>query len=125
VGRSSDVYTTEGVTIARVPTIDPATGRRTNGTVVGTQAGVGVGAPPVDCRFNDCTGAYPAPYPAGSAPRAGDIEQELWQKSLPDGKTAVPTAGYLYFPKPSGKGKNGPWQLTMDGQAGRVKLTLR
>lgn len=42
--RNSDVYTTTGVTIDRVPTIDPATGRQTHTTVVGTEAGVGVGA---------------------------------------------------------------------------------
>jgi hypothetical protein len=123
---NSDVYVTEGVTIDRVPTIDPATGRRTNTTVAGTQTGVGIGAPPVNCRFNNCDGApYPAPYPTSSAPRAGAVEQELWQKSLPDDKTTVAVAGYLYFPKPSGKAKNGPWQLIMDEAGGRVKLTLR
>jgi hypothetical protein len=122
----SDVYTTEGVSIDRVPTIDPATGRRTNTTVIGTHTGVGVGAPPANCRFNNCDGVpYPAPYPTTNAPRAGALEQELWQKSLPDNKTTVAVAGYLYFPKPSGKAKNGPWQLMMDGGSGRVKLTLR
>lgn len=40
------------------------------------------------------------------------------------GKTAVAVAGYLYFPKPSGK-TNGAWELTMDGAAGRVKLTMQ
>jgi hypothetical protein len=125
VPSNKDVYVTDGVTIDRVPTIDPATGRRTNTTVVGTQTGVGIGAPAGGCRFNDCTGPYPTPYPAGNAPRPGAIEQELWQKSLPDGKTAAAVAGYLYFPKPSGKAKNGPWELVMDGHAGRVKLTLR
>jgi hypothetical protein len=126
VSRSSGVYVTQGVTLGRGTGIDPATGQRTNGTVVGTQTGVGVGGPPVDCRFNNCDVAgYPTSYPTNNAPRAGAVEQELWQKSLPDGKTPRPVAGYLYFPRPSGKGKNGPWLLMMDGQAGRVKLTLR
>ena len=44
-------------------------------------------------------------------------------KTLPNGKTAVPVAGYLYFPKPSGK-TGGVWELMMDGAAGRVKLNL-
>jgi hypothetical protein len=112
VPNKPDVYVTQGVTLGRGTTIDPATGQRTNGTVVGTQTGVGIGG-------------YPTSYPDVNAPRPGAIEQELWQKSLPDGKTTVAVAGYLYFPRPSGKAKNGPWQLMMDGQAGRVKLTLR
>jgi hypothetical protein len=53
------------------------------------------------------------------------VEQDLWQKSLPDGRTTVNVAGYLYFPRPSGKAKNGPWELIMDSQGGRVKLTIR
>jgi hypothetical protein len=126
VPSKSDVYVTEGISIERVPTIDPATGRRTNTTVAGTQTGVGIGAPPVNCRFNNCDGSpYPAPYPTTSAPRAGAVAQELWQKSLPDDKTTTAVAGYLYFPKPSGKAKNRPWQLIMDDAGGRVKLTLR
>jgi len=108
--KQSDIYTTTGVTISRVPTIDPVTGRQTHTTVIGTEEGVGNGAPP-----------YPVP---AAGPNVGAIEQELWSKSLPDGKTAVPVAGYLYFPKPSGKANGVAWELTMDGAGGRVKLTL-
>jgi len=107
--KQSDVYTTTGVSISRIPTIDPATGRQTHTTVIGTEEGVGNGAPP-----------YSAPA-AGA--NVGAMEQELWSKSLPDGKTAVAIAGYLYFPKPSGR-KDGAWELMMDGAAGRVKLSL-
>jgi hypothetical protein len=110
--RQSDIYTSTGVVISRVPTIDPATGRRTNGTVIGTEAGVGVGAPPIS-----------APLPPASQNR-GAIEQELWAKSLPDGKTSVPVAGYLFFPKPSGKTKNALLDLVMDGPAGRARLSI-
>jgi hypothetical protein len=127
--KQTDVYTSTGVTIDRVPAIDPATGRQTNRTVIGTREGVGVGAPPVDCRFNDCASAPPYPgsaYPVpGAAPNRGAIEQELWAKSLPDGITHMPVAGYLYFPKPSVKTKNGAWELQYDGVAGRVKLALQ
>jgi hypothetical protein len=133
ISPNSDVYTSASVGVARVPTYDPNTGKQGHATEIGTAAGVGVGAPPPmpgNCRFNDCDGApYPAGAPASSAPRSGDVEQDLWQKSLPDGRTTANVAGYLYFPKPSGKAKSGPWQLVMDskadGQAGRVKLTIR
>jgi hypothetical protein len=53
------------------------------------------------------------------------MEQELWTKSLPDGITKTPVAGYLYFPKPSGRTKNQPWELTWDGPAGRVRVTIQ
>jgi hypothetical protein len=122
--KQSDIYTSTGVSIDRIPTVDPVTGRRTNTTVVGTQEGVGVGAPPANCRFSNCDGSPPYPVP-GAAPNRGAMEQELWEKSLPDGKTAVAVAGYLYFPKPSGKTKNGTWELMMDGPDGRVKLMLQ
>jgi hypothetical protein len=107
--KQSDVYTTTGVTISRIPTIDPSTGRQTHNTVIGTEEGVGNGPP-----------SYPVP---SAGPNVGAIEQELWAKSLPDGKTAVAVAGYLYFPKPSSK-KDGAWELIMDGVDGRVKLSL-
>jgi len=114
--KQSDVYTTTGVSISHVPTVDPATGRQMHTTVVGAEEGVGIGAPP-----------YGAPYPTPSAQptlNRGAMEQELWAKSLPDGKTSDAVAGYLYFPRPSGKAKNDTWELRMDGPAGRVKLTL-
>jgi hypothetical protein len=122
--RQSDVYTTTGVIIARAPGVDPATGRASNRTVVGTEAGVGIGGPPSNCRFsNNCDDGlpYPATYPS-AAPNRGAIEQELWEKSLPDGKTAVAIAGYLYFPKPAHQ--NSTLELMMDGRDGRLKLLL-
>ncbi len=109
--KSSDVYSTTGVSVSRIPVVDPSTGRQTHTTVIGTEENVSNG-PPV---------GYPAPT---TGPNTGAIEQELWAKSLPDGLTSVPVAGYLYFPKPSGK-TSGAWELMMDGAAGRVKLTLQ
>jgi hypothetical protein len=123
---NSDVYASGSVIVARGPTYDSMTGRQGHTTEISTAAGVGVGAPPPmpgDCRFSTCDSV---PYPAGvPASSNADVEQDLWQKSLPDGRTATRVAGYLYFPMPSGKAKKGPWQLIMDGQAGRVKLTIR
>jgi hypothetical protein len=109
---SSGVYTTAGASISHGSAVDPVTSRRVNGTAVEVGGGVGVGTPPVN---------YPV---SARGPNLGAMEQELWAKSLPDGKTAVAVAGYLYFPKPSGK-TNGAWQLTMDGDAGRVILNLQ
>ncbi|HWF07105.1 MAG TPA: hypothetical protein VG297_01515 [Bryobacteraceae bacterium] len=115
--KHSDVYTTTGIDVIHGTGVDPASGRQTGRTAVGTEAGVGIGAPP---------GGYPYPYPSAGpnagAPNVGAMEQELWEKSLPDGKTSVPVAGYLYFPKPSGRPDG--WELTMDGREGRVRLVL-
>jgi hypothetical protein len=109
---SPDVYSGVGAGVSHGSAVDPNTGRKIDSTVVEVHGGVGVGTPPVN---------YPLP---ANGPGFGAIEQELWAKSLPDGRTAVAVAGYLYFPKPSGKA-SGTWELTMDGAAGRVKLTLQ
>jgi hypothetical protein len=109
---SPDVYSGAGAGISHGSAVDPNTGRKIDSTVVEVHGGVGVGTPPVN---------YPLP---ANGPNPGAIEQELRAKSLPDGKTAVAVAGYLYFPKPSGR-TSGTWELTMDGAAGRVKLTLQ
>ena len=53
------------------------------------------------------------------------ISQELWEKSLPDGKTAQPVAGYLYFPKPPGRAKDAAWELRYEPASGRTKLPLQ
>jgi len=85
---------------------DPVTGRRTRGVYTGAGVGVAVGEP----------------QPPGSA-SAGQ-HQELENEALPESKTSQPVAGYLYFPRPSGKGKNPNYELTWYGPAGQVKLHL-
>ncbi len=68
---------------------DPYTGRRVHGTYTDTQVGVGTGrdnGPPV----------YPRP---GGYPQDRQLlEDQLWDKSLPESKITRPTAGYIYFP---------------------------
>jgi hypothetical protein len=121
-----DVYTSAGVSIGRETYPDPVTGRTTSRTVTGVGGGVGVGGPPpIPCQsvYCDDRAPLPAPPPVSSSTR-NQIEQELWQKSLPDGKTLKPVAGYLYFPKPSGKAKNAAWVLRWDNAGKRVKLAL-
>ena len=90
---------------------DPVTGRRTRGVYTGAGVGVAVGDP----------------QPSGPASTDHDrfaMQQELENKALPESQTSQPVAGYLYFPKPSGKGKNASYELTWYGAAGQVKLRL-
>jgi hypothetical protein len=109
-----DVYTTTGISVVHESYPDPVTGRRTGITGVGTSAGVGVGVP-----------VGPQYPPPGSGANRAHLEQSLWEKSLPDGKTPRPVAGYLYFPKPTKKVKNAAYVLRWDGPAGRVNIALR
>ena len=68
---------------------DPYTGRRVHGTYTDAQVGVDTGrdnGPP----------AYPKP---GGYPQDRQLlEDQLWDKSLPEIKILRATAGYLYFP---------------------------
>lgn len=70
--RNTDIYTTEAVTIARVPTVSPGTGQQGGHTTeVGTAVGVGIGAPPqLGCRFSDCTAIRTQPATRQATPRA-------------------------------------------------------
>lgn len=126
--RPTDVYTSTGATIGHGTWTDPNTGRRMGTTVTGVDTGVGVGGPPpAACPGGGyCDDRYPsAPFPpSSSGPNKGQIEQELWQQSLPDGTVHNPVAGYLYFPKPSGKAKKASWVLRWDNNGARVKLDL-
>ena len=119
-----DINTSAGIGIGRVSYPDPVTGRQTHGTVTETNAGVGVGAPP-PCMGFDCSAPAPPVNTTTPTQKRQAISQELWSKSLPDGKTAQPVAGYLYFPKPSGKARNASWELRYEPPTGRTKLVLR
>jgi hypothetical protein len=125
--RAGDIYTSTGVTVGHGTWTDPNTGRRTGGTVTGVETGVGIGAPPpAACPgIGYCDDRQPYPYPPSSTgPNRGQIEQELWQRSLPDGTVHNPVAGYLYFPKPSGKANKAGWVLRWDNNGARIKLDL-
>ncbi len=134
-----DVNTSTGIYVGRESYPDPVTGRRTDRTVTGTEVGVGVGGPaPWPCRGYDCGPARPscrgydcepaAPFPPlpqrSPIQTANTISQDLWEKSLPDGKTVHPVAGYLYFPKPPRKAKNTAWELRYENADGRIRLPL-
>lgn len=112
----------------REPYPDPKTGRTTAGTANRTEVGVGIGGPPPrPCSGYDC-GPPTAPVPPISQPSpvetANTVSQDLWEKSLPDGKTVHPVAGYLYFPKPPRKAKKTAWELRYENADGRIRLPL-
>lgn len=105
-----DIYTTASIGYDSAGTYDPPTGRRKG--AVYTSAGVGVGAP---------AAGGPAPYPKATRDPAL-LEQELWDKSLPEGKTSIAVAGYLFFPKSSGSKKN--VELTWYAPGGVVRVVV-
>jgi hypothetical protein len=95
---------------------DPITGQRRSGVYTGGGVGVGTG-----------TGrGYPndPPPPASRGRDRATTEQELLDKSLPDGPTRRPVAGYLYFPKPSKKVKNASYEVTYYADPEKIRLVL-
>ncbi|MBV8834851.1 MAG: hypothetical protein JO108_37125 [Acidobacteriaceae bacterium] len=126
-GSPGNVNTSVGASVGHGSYTDPVTGRRTNGTVTQTEAGVGVGGPaPVPCHRYDCDSTASAPPPSQPSPvqTANTISQDLWEKSLPDGKTVHAVAGYLYFPKPKRKAKDVSWELRYENADGKMRLPL-
>ncbi|MBV8807954.1 MAG: hypothetical protein JO033_04715 [Acidobacteriaceae bacterium] len=122
-----DVNTSAGASVGHVSYPDPVTGHRTSGTVAETDAGVGIGGPaPQPCRGYDCdsTGSVPSISQPSPVQTANTISQDVWEKSLPDGKTAHAVAGYLYFPKPSRKAKDAAWELRYENADGKARLPL-
>ena len=122
-----DVNTSAGISVAHESYPDPVTGRRTSGTATETEAGVGVGGPaPRPCRGYECDSTVPVPPASQPSPgqTANVISQDLWEKSLPDGKAAHSVAGYLYFPKPARKAKDATWELRYVNADGKTRLPL-
>jgi hypothetical protein len=119
---------------------------RKGGVYTATGVGVGVGGggvgPAPDPRGCDPSGAdprtgrYPNSYP-GCSPAPGPptastkapkdnpgLQQELEEKALPEGKTALAVAGYLYFTRPPTKQKNPDYHLSWYRVGGEARLTL-
>lgn len=117
-GRGVDVYPTAN--IGYESGTDPYSGRRVGGVYGGAGVGVGVGGG---------SGPDPRdpsdPVPSARAQRsAAEMQEELENKALPEGRTTEAVAGYVYFPRPSKK-KNEPLSLTWYGPQGSpVRLTL-
>ncbi|HEX4168429.1 MAG TPA: hypothetical protein VHZ55_23450 [Bryobacteraceae bacterium] len=130
VGAPGGVNTAASASIGHGSYTDPVTGRRVSGTETSTDVGVGVGGPAqMPCRTNiDCedmprTTTAPPIMPSPTQ-NANMVAQELWERSLPDGKTAHAVAGYLYFPRPSRKAKKAIWELRYENADGKTRLSL-
>ena len=112
--KASDINVYPSATVGYETGTDPVTGARRHGVYTGAGVGVGVGNP----------GVPPPPGPAATNRDRATMEQELEDKALPEGKTTAPVAGYLYFPKPSGKDKNTAYELTFYGSARQITLRV-
>ncbi len=114
-GRDVNVYTV-GEVGYESGGYDPATGRRTHGVYTDTGVGVETGPPGSQA---------PQPPRPGSTDRDQySMQQELQDKGLPEGKASQAVAGYLYFPKPSGKLRNTLYEVNWYGQDAKLSLSV-
>jgi len=107
------VYPSVGVGYETGSVYDP-TGRRRGGGW-NTSAGVGVGV--------GGSGGPDVPRPASTGADRRTMETELAEKALPEGLTARPVAGYLYFAFP-GKKKEIAYDLEYNYQGQKFVLPL-
>jgi len=112
-GIQDRIQTSEEVGVFVGTGTDPVTGQRTTRTGTYERVGVGVGTSS-DHRFPD--------PPRGPDPRI--LEDKLAAKALPEGKTSHPIAGYLYFPQPTKKAKDGKLELTYSKDGTSFALSL-
>lgn len=85
------------------------------GGIANTQ-GIGVG---------DYPGAPPPPPNAAAKAAARNrLKQALTAKQLPACRITEPVAGYLYFPKPSGRSRKDGFQLSWLGNNGQATMTV-
>lgn len=107
--RDITVSPTVGVGYGSGTVYDPATGTQRRGGVY-TSTGVGVG---IGSKGN---------VPGASEKDRAVMETELSEKGLPEGETATPVAGYLYFP--ISRMKKASYQLEYMLNGKKVKLNL-
>jgi hypothetical protein len=93
--------------------VDPVTGqRRPGGVVTSSGAGVGVGV-----------GGSRQPKAESTDPDSRTIELELREKGLPEGNSATPVSGYVYFTLL--QKKNTKYQLEYILNGNKVALALQ
>ena len=120
VAQDPDAHRPAGKNVTLYPTsevgyetgVDPVTGRRVNSTSVGGGMGVGIG-----------TTQRPPPPPEAAALDRENMTRVLADLSFPEGAITEPTAGYLYFPRPSKKAR-GPFELIWYAPSGKVHLSV-
>lgn len=110
-GRDITLYPTATVGVASGT--DPWTGRRGTGVYTGAGVGVGVGGSP---------GPDP-PRPASTDRDREVMQQELSDQMIPEGLTAAPVAGHLYFPMPA-KFRTAALELHYYAASGKVRVSL-
>jgi len=93
---------------------DPVTGRRANGVGTYERVSVSGGGDP----------NRPVQYPTGSSNGDADrMQAQLEKWALPEGKSASPIAGYLYFPVSAKRSKGAlELQYTHDDSSANLKL---
>jgi hypothetical protein len=104
-GRDTDVAASVGYETGT----DPVTGRRVSGTYTGVAVE---------------NGPHGTLAPPPSGPDPWTMKQELEERSLPEGKSTQPVAGYLYFPKLSKKSRNAGYDLTYYGVNSKIRLSI-
>jgi hypothetical protein len=108
--RDISVSPTVGVGYESGNVYDPVTGAQRRGGVY-TSTGVGVG---IGSKGSD---------PGSSEKDRAVMETELSEKGLPEGATATPVAGYLYFP--ISRAKKSTYQLECMLNGKNVKLNFQ
>lgn len=101
--------------VAEAGSLPSAGGIGPAGGIANTQ-GIGVG---------DYPGAPPPPPNAAAKAAARKrLTAALAGKQLPAGRITEPVAGYLYFPKPSGRSRKDGFQLSWIGENGQANMTV-
>jgi hypothetical protein len=113
--RAGDSRGRSGSDVTIYPTVGVGHGRWPGGSGTHTSVGVGVGI-----------GGGPdgPPAPASTDADRNTMEAELTDKSLPQGLTANPVAGYLYFPAPK-KRTGAIYELEYSGLSEKITLQLK
>ncbi len=93
---------------------NPSTGKAEHG--IATYGGIGVDNRP-----------SPPPAPAGSQDDIYAVEGRLRRMAFPAGQSSAPAAGYLYFPMPAKRPKNGVIGLeySRNGERRELRLPLK
>lgn len=109
-GIKDRVQVTTGTSVIVATQKDPVNGRQTS---VGTYERVGVGV-----------GNPGPPDPPRPGPDPSVVEGKLQARALPQGKTSMAVAGYLYFPRLPKNPKNSSSTLVYSKDGKSIDLTL-
>ena len=111
---TSNTHVTTETGVIMASGTDPVTGRRANGVGTYERVSVSGGGDP----------NRPVQYPTGSSNGDADrMQAQLEKWALPEGKSASPIAGYLYFPVSAKRSKGAlELQYTHDDSSANLKL---